>query len=379
MKKILSFFLLVTISLGCKQTFESPVSQLTKEVLAVEGFLNTGNEPTVFTLTKLQDLKDLSAPIPELKAKVFIEEENGMAVQLTDEGNGKHTLAPRTYNANKRYRLIINRNNGKQYMSDFVSVTTAPAIDNLNYKTATNGLSILLDTHGAADATRYYYWNYEETWQFMVPFPSEFFNKDKNFAKRTEDIETCYRTVKSNKLVLGTTLKLSENRIKDQEICYVDAGTGKLSIIYSILVGQHAISKEYFEYLQKLQKNTESIGSIFDEQPTQNTGNIHAVANPSEIVVGFFNAHSVQYKRMFLKSNELPSFKADVSGCEILSFFFYTPPPSHIYLYPEDNFTDSTKLVVVDYIHNQVITGTKPECGDCRVLGSLAKPSFWPY
>ena len=43
-----------------------------------------------------------------------------------------------------------------------------------------------------------------------------------------------------------------------------------------------------------MQKNAESLGSIFDEQPTQITGNIHSVTNPSEQVIGYVSAGTVE-------------------------------------------------------------------------------------
>lgn len=386
MKRLIQLFFFGLVAfVGCKQPFESPVSQLSKDVLCIEGFINTGGEVSSITLSRLQDLKD-SIMLPELKAKVFLQEENGATMALTEVGLGKYTLDPRTYDANKRYRLEITRNNGRKYQSEFVAITTAPPIDQLNYRVDSNGVAIMLDAHNAIDAPRYYYWDYEETWQFSVPYPSKYYYQDNKFIKRVEDVEYCYRTEYSNKLVLGTTANLTTNTVKNQEIAFADSRTGRLAIIYSINVKQHAIDKAYFEYLQKMKKNTEDIGTIFDAQPTQNTTNFVSISNPEETVVGYFNMHAVQQKRIFIKANELPTFQYKPNlECTIQPYDFWTKNKAgdYIYLNPEVYFMDPKKFIPVSYNeslpYSSTVSGVTPECGDCRTKGVLAKPSFWPY
>lgn len=390
MNKGLKILLLALILIGCKQPFESPVRQLSKDVLCIEGFINTGGEVSIITLSKLQDLKD-SIMQPELKAKVLLEEENGGSMALTETGKGIYTLDPRTYDTSKRYRMSITRNNGKQYQSEFVKINIAPPIDRLSYKVKdSSGITILLDTHDAIAAPRYYYWEYEETWEFGVPIPSQYYysDKDKAFLKRTQSVEYCYRTEISNKLVLGTTINLADNITKDQEITFASQRSGRIAKTYSINVKQHAIDKGYFEYLQKMKKNTEDIGSIFDVQPTQNTTNFTSLADAKETVIGYFNMHTVQQKRIFIKANELPQFPPiHWNECVITTYDFWYAPKgggAPIYLYPEEYFTDPKKFVPIVYTKRNpdllsTVSGAIASCGDCTINGSITKPSFWPY
>jgi hypothetical protein len=383
MRKLLKIFILSILLNGCKQPFESPVSKLSKDVLCIDGFINTGSESSVITLTKLQDLGEKSTILPELKALVSLQEEGGSAVALVEEGKGNYTLAPRAYNSSKRYRLEITRSNGKKYQSAFVKLTTTPPIDKLTYQLNPNGVIILLDAQNANDASRYYYWEQEETWLFSVPYPSKYELIGDKFVKRTLNLQFCYRTEKSNKLILGSTAALTENKVNGQEIQFVDRETGKISLIYSVNVRQHAIDKDYFEYLQKIKNNTEAIGSIFDAQPTQNISNVFSANDPQETVVGFFNMHSVQQKRMFIKIEDLPPYlRYTHKECDVQEIPFWVPQSS-IYNYPEDYFRDTTKLIPIEYVEKlpraSYVTGTAPVCADCRVTGVLEKPSFWPY
>ena len=50
--------------------------------------------------------------------------------------------------------------------------------------------------------------------------------------------------------------------------------------------------------------NTEDVGSIFGSQPNQNHGNIHNVADSSEMVIGYIGAGSIQQQRIFIKNSE---------------------------------------------------------------------------
>ncbi|RYD80760.1 MAG: DUF4249 domain-containing protein [Sphingobacteriales bacterium] len=378
MKNKLIIFLCLIVICSCKQEFQSPINKLSADVLIMDGFINTGNVESVITLSKLQDLKDTTSFIPELNAQVQLQEEAGTSVNFVNAGKGKYTLPARTYNAGKRYRLLITRSNGRKYESDFVAITATPPIDNLSYRTESNGVTILLNTHDVPTASRYFYWNYEETWQFKVPFPSKLVYKNKQFIKRVEDIEYCFRTEKSNKLILGSSVKFTDNKIEGQEIQFADNASGRISLIYSILVSQHAVSKEYFDYLEKLKKNTETIGSIFDAQPTQNIGNLHSVSNKDEFVVGFFNLHSVQTKRLFIKANELPAFPPRPEDDCMVQEFDLRDRFGNVIFDAESSYGDSTKLIPLTYTVSNT-TAVVPECGDCRIKGALMKPSFWPF
>ncbi len=393
MRKIIFILVLFAVIAACRQPFLSPVSELDKDVLCIEGFINTGNESSVITLSRLQDLKDTAAMLPELKAKVLLQEEGGNTIALAEEGKGKYVIGARTYDATKRYRLEITRSNGRKYQSQFVKPTTTPPIDKVGYKLDSLGIRVVVDTHNTNEGPRYYYWDHEETWLFSVPNPSQFYFENNKFIKRTQSVEFCYRTEKSNKIVLGSTFHLKENIIKEQEVQLAERNTGRISLIYSINVKQHAIDKDYFDYLEKVKRNTESIGSIFDAQPTQNVSNIVNPNNPDEMVVGYFNMHSVQQKRLFVTIDQLPSYlRYTADSCHVEQYDFWFVDKTGLvidYMHPEQYFTDPRKYVPIIYVRRgdpafeppfkSYVTGVAAECGDCTLTGVLAKPSFWPY
>src|SRR5690606_15183217 len=131
-------------------------------------------------------------------------------------------------------------------------------------------------------------------------------------------IFTCWRTDHSTNILIGTSAKLGEDIIRGMPIAFQPNGSYQLSNRYSILVKQYAISREEFEYWEMLKKDNESVGSLFDAQPSQVTGNFTNIHNPEEPVLGFFKINSMTEKRIFIAANDLKEygFKPPKPTCE---------------------------------------------------------------
>ncbi len=84
---------------------------------------------------------------------------------------------------------------------------------------------------------------------------------------------------------------------------------------YSILVKQYALTPDAFNFYQNLKTNTEQLGSIFDAQPSEISGNIHNVNNANEPVIGYMSITNVQSLRIF------------VNAASVLPQYFLTPYP----------------------------------------------------
>jgi hypothetical protein len=125
---------------------------------------------------------------------------------------------------------------------------------------------------------------------------------NKTIIARKEDVHTCWQTLESKDIKLGSTIKLSADIIKEVPVNVIDIATNKLYFGYSILVKQYALSREAFEYWTDLAKTTQGTGSLFDPQPSQVTGNIRNKANNKELVFGYFSAAVEQKQRIFIKA-----------------------------------------------------------------------------
>ena len=108
--------------------------------------------------------------------------------------------------------------------------------------------------------------------------------------------------------MLGSTAKLSQD-IVYLPIASIPKDHGSLSVLYSIKVKQYAWTKEGYNFLDIMRKNTEIVGSVFDAQPSQLNGNIHCVTDPTEKVIGYFNISPVREKRIFINNSEVPDWR----------------------------------------------------------------------
>jgi hypothetical protein len=144
-----------------------------------------------------------------------------------------------------------------------------------------------------------------------------------------------------------------------------------------MLVKQVALSEEGYNYWLNLYKTTENVGGLFDPMPGQVIGNIVNVQDPSEIVVGFFSAATVQEQRIFIDKDDLPErYSTYLSPqCLIDSIML-----EDLRKYPDTKLLISTIYSQGGFPVLLGYTSTENSCIDCRTYGGgkLEKPDFWP-
>jgi hypothetical protein len=289
-----------------------------------------------------------------------------------------------TLNNSQQYRLYIKTKDGKEYASDYVTVRTAPAIDSVGWVRENGGLQLYINTHDPKNNTWYYRWTTDETWEFHSSYASSLdFNIDP-VTKRIHGVKwrrpdmlpdytlfTCWKSENSTSLILGSSAKLSIDSIH-KPLVYIEPGSWKLSVLYSLLVKQYALSKEEYEYLSKMKSNTEETGSVFGHQPSELKGNIHCTTNALEPVIGYFGIANRQEKRIWINKSDVPDWR------------YYMYCESYIVtLLPKDSseyYSGFMPVAPVDYGPGgmESYLGVVPVCVDCRIRGTNVKPSYWP-
>src|SRR6478609_7370189 len=126
-----------------------------------------------------------------------------------------------------------------------------------------------------------------------------YINRMLKYRKQEEQIYACWRTEPSPTISIGTSSGLTEGIINRHVLTYLPRESQKISVRYSILVSQIAISKAEFDYLGQLKNTTEGLGSIFGTMPTSVTGNIHQVSDAQTPVLGYFSGAAITEKRFF--------------------------------------------------------------------------------
>lgn len=365
------FFLLALAY--CKQAYEPPAIKANNNFLVVDGFINASlNGKTIISLSKSRNLVDTIDLVPETNARVFIEARSGGSFVLPAESTGVYSnLGAMPINVNDEYRVRIQTRDGSEYQSDFVPVKQSPAIDSLNWK-QDNGVTIYVSSHDAQAKTKYYRWEYLETWEYRS-FLKNFLGltNGKVFYRDTA-VNRCWSTAKSTDIILGNSVKLSEDRIDQNPVVKVPDKSPKLQYRYSALVNQYALTEEAYNYWETLKKNTQQLGTLFDPQPSQLKGNIHSVKDPSEPVLGYISASSVQSKRILISNIELNDWAINDVGldCQVLvipqdpvDIFRFTYPDTTYYPY---------------YYATGSLFIAKRFCIDCTVRGgTIIQPLYW--
>ncbi len=357
---------------GCKDPFQMDLRTTDQSLLVVEGFLNKG-ATTTFHLSRTMNLSDQGSLKPELQAMLSVEGKDNAMAYFVERGNGVYEADLAFLQVDKEYRLRIHTRDGKEYLSDYVAVKNNPPIDSISWRQeGNNDVRIYTSTHDPNNNTRYYRWEYDETWEIRSTFVSRWKRGSTSFVRRTfpeDDVSICWKYGASKSILLGSSAQLTSDVIKESPLLRIPRTSDKLEHRYSILVRQYALSKDAYEYFQIMKKNTESLGSIFAPQPSEVRGNIYSVSNPNEQVIGFVTASAVQQKRLFISRQELAG-RVHFPYCEFIHI------PDH---------PDSIKMYMgylpIDEEYNQGNRGWSasfPECVDCTTRGgSTTKPSYW--
>jgi len=390
--KYLSFVLLLGgVISGCRKAYNPKIIDSPNSYLVVEGVINSGNDSTFIKLSKTVKLSEtVSSGLSG--AVVTVEGENNDVYPFQAIGAGVYAAPPLHLIANNKYRLHIKLDD-KEYISDLTDAIITPEIDNVDYKVKSNGIQINVNTHDAASNTRFYRWDYTETYLFHSDYQSLYKSNGDTVLDRDMDndqIYKCWHTDNSSNIIIGSSEKLANNVISDAPVSLIATPSEKLVERYSILVRQYAISKEAYQFWQNLQKNTEQLGSIFDAQPSQLKGNIHCVTEPAETVIGYISVCNVTTKRIFINSSDLPdgAGKKPGYGCSLDTFLFkhvlspnQTVNDENIYFNYKKNSGNILAIPVeqlFDPAHNLAgHLGSSPQCVDCTLHGTNKQPAFW--
>jgi len=361
--------------LSCLEPYNPPAITQEINILVVDGFLNSTEGAATVTLSKANELSNPEKPPAETKAVVSISSDGGSQYQLEEQEPGVYLVGGLTVESSSKYRVNIKTSDGNEYVSDYIELKQSPPL-NIAWEAADEGVNILLNTIDPSGNTRYYRWDYVETWQYRARYDSYFKLLNAKVVELSEEEKAynCWTEVRSTAILIGSTVRLSEDIISNLPVVFLPKGTDKLGVTYSIAVKQTALSKDEYDFWEQLKKTTESLGSLFDPQPTQVLGNIHNINNLSSPVLGYFSGGAVQEKRIFINFHDLPDhvrildtrssctydtiLEADVAG---------------LFVYERLINTVSLGPGVIGY------SKTVTECADCREQGGgTLKPKFWP-
>ncbi len=373
-KSIYFFLALILLQQACKDKYVSPYASPTTGYLVVEGYI-CGNDSTSFHLTRTVKLPGDDNPPAVTGANLEIEGSDNTVYPLTEKGTGYYGASTLPLVASKQYRLHIRTPDGLEYQSAYVTYRPTPAIDSISWKeNPDNTIQISASTHDPADTTRYYFWEYGETWEYHAGEQSyEVYDPSTKMVYPRADsnqIYRCWHYDSSTAILLYSTAKLSKDVVDQFPLVTLPANSAETSVEYSIHVRQYALSKDGYNYMVLMQKNTESLGSIFDAQPSALTGNITCISNTSVPVIGWVSAGTMQQQRIFINRTQVISYYTNV--CPIADTTFGKSTANYVKFFEQE-----ALVPIEDGVAG--ITANTSGCVDCTTQGGITqKPSYWP-
>ena len=386
MKRLPFLACIVLLAISCKKPFTPVLNQSDRKFLVIEGIIN-GNDSTFIRLSRTKKMDTLRTVLAETSAQVTVENNANARFPLTEIRNGIYAAGPLNLDASHQYRLRIKTSDGKEYLSDFVPLKNAPPIDSVGFIAKSSGVQIYVNAHDDVNATRYYRWDFTETWQFHSQYPSGYYSNGDSIKARmvVQQVHNCFASDSSTSVLVASTTKLNKDIVSLAPITIVPASSEKLETKYSILVKQYALTSDAYEFWETLQKNTEKLGSIFDVLPSETQSNYHCVSNAGELVVGYLSAGNMSQKRIFITAAQLPDYVTEYPyGCQLDTAWLNPPKPGSylesiliplnspygivnaLYLEPPNPFGLPTAYNF----------STKP-CTDCTLRGRTSPPPFW--
>lgn len=338
---------------------------------------------------------DTNEANPETGAQVTITDSQNNTYNFNESSSGTYVSSNqfRAVTGNE-YTLKVVANNGGSYTSKPQNLTASSQIEELtttieNSTEGDEGVSISVQSFNPNNTSNYYRYEYEETYKISPPFwsneelriVSDIRPFEVEVIDRTVNNKDCYKTLYSTDIILTETKSLAEDRV-NFPVRYILNSDFIISNRYSILVKQYVQTFEAYNYYKTLKKLSSSESVFTQSQPGFIAGNITSDIDENEKIIGFFEVASVSEKRLFFNyedvfPNNTSEFPSDCEFVAPIIFDSFTQQSplvdlikANTYIYYRENDTG------LNHLEGNYLMVPKI-CGDCTVLGSNSKPSFW--
>lgn len=368
------------------------------DVLVVDGSIIKGQETQVIKISRSSLIAQPEYK-PVVNCQVKVTDNSGNEFLFNEESPGSYVvnIDDALINYNTPYKLVFTTPDGNNYESGYQQILPTPPIDSIygieEYHDATEpylddiyGMQFYLDLDAPENASRYYRWLLEETFEIHA-YDRIWGYYDGHTIRRLSKPDSlfyCWKTNQRIGLYSASTANLSKNRLEKIPLFFKSESSYTMMIKYCLTVKQYALNKDAYEYWHQKRVELNESGGIYTSQPGRPKSNISNVNNPDELVLGFFWAASCAQKRYFLTN---PFNKILNYGLQC-----------HYYgAFPQANDLNGTISALLEILLNYYIdelpdppiyiTRQVPgynfvgdaECVDCRKLfdSDTKKPDFW--
>jgi hypothetical protein len=381
MKRLSSIFLVLFCS-ACLEPYAPPASSENLNALVVDGYIDADGTASV-TLSRSIPLNGKRDPAKQSGADITIESSDGEIFSLHETAAGIYAAANLAVNKTSTYTLhIVTPDN--DYRSDAMKIYPTPPIDSIYWTvSAADRLEIRADSHNAdPNSTGYYLLNAIESYEYHAAVYAHWHMVNHVPTPRDPDVYTCYMDERTPN-VIASTKGLREDRLTGVRVSVIERSSPKISVRYSILLKQRAISQEEFTYQRLLLASTEQQASLFAQVPGTIPSNVRSTKYPGEYVLGYFSAREIKERRYFIDDTHHRLrdnfYQRPIAYCQPESACGSATAPGGCV--PAYVISEAAGIVSVGENAGGALSGitfTTAECSDCTLKGGTTKkPSFW--
>lgn len=387
-------YMALLFCLGCTAPYDFE-DQTNEDVIIVDGMITNQVKKHQIRLSRSYPFE--ANPIPVKGADVRVISSDGTSFSFVEKGDFLYEAAQAFGAAKeKEYRVLITTREGKTITSTPMRLPPSSQLEEVFARATTNefnaaGISVYFNAESRNNAQLYRI-EYEETYKVVAPRWTPYdavvtFEGFSTFATnvilRETQEETCYAFSPSTKIILRSTTNQTIDRIDEEEVLFLPIDSAKLIHRYSVLVRLLVEDPQAYNYFETLKELSVKSASFFNNvQPGYLAGNLYNPDNENEKVGGFFRVSAAAEKRIFLNLNDLypqaeeppyfylcsltaPTAQGGRGNRDLLNAI-YNGSLRYYGLNNTGEFPNGGPYLMVS-----------AACGDCTVLGSNQKPSFW--
>lgn len=302
-------------------------------LLVVSGQISTISDQNYVSLGTTADTERL--PVPISGASVTLHDDKGNSVGYFEDPLqlGLYKQPGIVGITGTFYHIEIKLPNGKVYHSIPEKMPEPAVLDSTYYKiieediideegttTTEPFLKVYANSTIPSNSNYFIQWKVEETFKLSpTDFPDPFgVIPPPCFISQNTDPQ---------RVVLLAGEAINTNKIEGQLVASRIIDWSFLEKHY-FTTYQSAITNESYEYWRKVNILANQVGSIFDTPPAEITGNIISSNDPSEKIVGFFQASNQTYDRFYVLPKDLPfeilngkcDYQGDFNGNTLIGF-----------------------------------------------------------
>lgn len=356
------------------------------EGVAIEGYINVGAVSS-FAMYPLQALSNSEEGRTTINASFTVEDDMGRSWIGTNARNGWNSdffKAGTSFvdltdaDPSRRYRLrAVDLENNQSYISSWVDVYPACAIDSLDYVMDEDESQFVVNMSIHGNGGEGYYrlvlredWEYKADYmQSLLYIPNDKRNPDPGEMVQNEHPNYyCWKKEVESKLNVFDTHALASDMVT-MPLVKMTRSDERISYIYCLTAGVMSISEEHHDYLEHLAIVSDYNGNLFSPNPSEMRGNLRNENDTTLFVAGYIGAGTMVQERVFYE-NEKEFFyipgKKDIDELESIDDTFW-----------QRAYWEEGKRPVY-YTMNEGYMWTRKRCVDCTSKGGTRKkPEFW--